>query len=96
MKRNGKKSGSDLVKAAGHVTAPHAYEELPILTDEMLAAGVFKRGGKLTGRPHKENKKVSIHLRIDPDIREAYKATGRGWQSRMNAVLRAGMHDERV
>jgi uncharacterized protein (DUF4415 family) len=32
-----------------------------------------------------------VSLRIDPDVLEAYKATGKGWQSRMNEALRRGM-----
>jgi len=32
-----------------------------------------------------------ITLRLDPDVLEFYKKTGRGYQTRMNNVLRAGM-----
>ena len=34
-------------------------------------------------------KKQSIHLRIDPDVLDYFRATGRGYLTRMNAVLRA-------
>lgn len=36
----------------------------------------------------KAPKKTPVHLRLDPDIVEYYRATGRGWQSRINADLR--------
>ena len=43
------------------------------------------------GRPPLAQKKQAIKLRIDADIISAFKATGKGWQTRMNAVLRANM-----
>jgi uncharacterized protein (DUF4415 family) len=27
-------------------------------------------------------------MRVDPDVLEAFKATGQGWQTRINAALR--------
>jgi uncharacterized protein (DUF4415 family) len=41
--------------------------------------------------PQKEPTKRPVTLRVDPDVLEHYRATGPGWQSRMNAVLREGM-----
>lgn len=96
MKKNGKKLGSDLAKVAAHAIQAHEYDELPMLTEEMLARGVFKRDGKAVGRPLKIDKKISIHLRVDPDVCEAFRKTGRGWQSRMNAVLRQAMEEHRL
>ena len=46
---------------------------------------------KKVGRPKSENPKVPVSLRLDPDVLEAYRKTGHGWQSRINEVLRAGM-----
>jgi uncharacterized protein (DUF4415 family) len=37
-------------------------------------------------------KKVPISLRVDPDVLAFFKRGGDGYQSRMNAVLRAFMH----
>ena len=34
--------------------------------------------------------KQPISLRVDADVLERYRATGPGWQGRMNAVLREG------
>jgi uncharacterized protein (DUF4415 family) len=34
-------------------------------------------------------KKTVVTLRMDPDVLEFFKAAGPGYQSRMNAVLRA-------
>lgn len=39
------------------------------------------------GRPPKEKKKVSVTLRLDPDVVKALRASGPGWQTRTNALL---------
>ncbi len=40
------------------------------------------------GRPKVENTKTPVTIRLDPDVVEHYKATGKGWQSRINEDLR--------
>jgi uncharacterized protein (DUF4415 family) len=40
------------------------------------------------GRPPVENRKEHISLRLDPDVIAKFKATGPGWQSRINEVLK--------
>jgi uncharacterized protein (DUF4415 family) len=40
------------------------------------------------GRPPKSDRKVSVTLRLDREIVERFKATGAGWQTRINAALR--------
>lgn len=56
---------------------------------ELHAALVAEIAGRKAGRPKLETPKRSIALRVDADVLEAFKATGPGWQTRMNAVLRA-------
>lgn len=43
------------------------------------------------GRPAKAagERKEQIALRVDKDVLEWYRAQGSGWQTRMNAVLKA-------
>lgn len=43
------------------------------------------------GRPalQPEDRKEQIALRVDKDVLEWYRAQGAGWQTRMNAVLKA-------
>ncbi len=86
-----KSSGSDMKKVDAHRIRPGEYRELPELTDAMLARGVWKKAGKRTGRPAKEHKKISVHLRIDPEVRDAFRKSGAGWQTRINALLREHM-----
>jgi uncharacterized protein (DUF4415 family) len=41
------------------------------------------------GRPHSAHPKQAVSLRLDRDVIEHFKKGGRGWQSRINAALRA-------
>lgn len=65
-------------------------DDAPELTDAWFQRADLYEGGKLLrrGRPKAEVTKTPIKLRLDPDIIEAFKAGGRGWQTRMNDALR--------
>lgn len=41
------------------------------------------------GRPFAEAAKEKVSLRLDPDVIAHFRATGPGWQRRMNDALRA-------
>ena len=58
-------------------------EEHPEADLKHIAKGVVRRG--LKPAPVKK----SISLRVDEDVLEWYKAQGPGYQTRINAVLRA-------
>jgi uncharacterized protein (DUF4415 family) len=47
-------------------------------------AGIVRR----LGRPPKANPKVAITLRLDQEVIDRFKATGQGWQTRINAALK--------
>lgn len=40
------------------------------------------------GRPVKVDAKQPVKLRLDPDLLTALRATGRGWQTKVNSTLR--------
>lgn len=40
------------------------------------------------GRPRLERPKVPVTMRVDADVLDAIKASGTGWQTRVNQVLR--------
>ncbi|MFZ2854461.1 MAG: BrnA antitoxin family protein [Rhodocyclaceae bacterium] len=40
------------------------------------------------GRPKADKTKVFTAIRLDADLLETFKATGKGWQTRVNAALR--------
>lgn len=65
-----------------------AVDVLPALIGEDAAQGLLHPG---RGRPPKETRKVNQTLRIDPDVLEAFRHEGRGWQTRINQVLRENM-----
>jgi len=76
-------------------------DELPEVTREDLErgwlsiGGVVVRGPRKRGRPLGSGKKAPIHVRIDKDILAHFRATGRGWQTRLNAALRVAMEGSR-
>ena len=63
-----------------------ASEVLPGVLGKEKAAALMKR----RGRPAlPENaRKVSMTMRFDRDLIDAFRSTGEGWQSRMNEALR--------
>ena len=70
---------SDLARVDAHKIKAKEYEELPELTDEMLARARVNKGG----RPVSPNPRRLISLRLPVDVIERWKATGPGWQTRM-------------
>lgn len=76
-------------------------DDAPILTPEMAARAQISIGDKIIreadpplgtrrGRPPKPEgeRKVLVSLRLAPDIVEWLRATGPGWQSRIEDLLR--------
>ena len=51
-------------------------------TPEMIA------GYRARGRPVQASTKQPVKLRLDPDLLAALRASGRGWQTQVNALLR--------
>ncbi len=75
-------------------------DEAPEITAELLETGVkmvgdqavsdseFKQAVKKTvGRPTSKNPKQLVSIRYDSQVIEYFKATGKGWQTRINEVL---------
>ena len=65
-------------------------DDAPELTDEWFDTADFYEGDKLVrrGRPKSDSPKVALSLRLDPGVIAYYRATGPGWQSRINETLR--------
>jgi uncharacterized protein (DUF4415 family) len=61
--------------------------DTPELTPEMFARAVVRRGLKPVTR------KVQLTLRVDRDVVEWYRKQGPGYQTRINALLRAYMEE---
>ena len=65
-----------------------ASEVLAQLIGEKATQELLRRS---RGRPPKDDKKVSTTVRLDPDVLEAFQQEGKGWQTRINDVLREHM-----
>jgi len=61
-------------------------DDRPATVEEMQAAIVANR--KRRGRPAGSGKKEQVAIRFDTDVLTAFRATGPGWQTRMNAALK--------
>ncbi len=85
-----KPTGSNLKKMDEYVLGPKDYEDIPELTDEWFRSADLYEGDKLVrrGRPPSSSRKRPVNLRLDPDVLAHFRQSGRGWQSRINAVLR--------
>jgi len=66
------------IAAADFAAAKSLKADMPDVIEAM------KRG---RGRPKVENPKTRVSLRLDPKVVAAFKATGEGWQSRINEIL---------
>lgn len=64
-------------------------DEAPELTDDWFEKADLMQGEKIVrrGRPVGRTK-ASQTVRFDLDVLAAFKATGKGWQTRMNDALR--------
>ena len=69
-------------------------DDAPELNDEFFENADFFDGEKLIrrGRPKLTITKEPIKLRLDADVLAALRATGTGWQTRINDTLRASLH----
>lgn len=65
-------------------------EDAPELTDAFFEAADEYVGDRLIrrGRPKASSPKRALTVRYDAEVIDAFKATGKGWQTRMNAALK--------
>jgi uncharacterized protein (DUF4415 family) len=88
----------------------HDPDDAPELTKEALANARWAIGGtEVTpeegkaafrkalqrGRPPVAAPRKMVSLRLEPDVLAALRATGRGWQTRVNDLLRAAVLKKR-
>jgi len=66
-------------------------DDAPALTKAWFEQADLYDAGRLVrrGRPKGSGQKVQTTLRLDADIVAAYRASGPGWQTRVNEALRA-------
>ena len=84
-------------------------DDVPELTEEFFAdatpmlegrAVPFKafavQARKRMGRPPVKVMQLTLNMRVDPDVLEALKASRKGWQTRLNALLRREILNEQA
>ena len=76
--------GSDLRRVDAYEVQASEYDDLPELTDDMLARATVNKGG----RPKVPSPKILLSVRYSAEVVEYFRGTGDGWQSRMDGVLR--------
>jgi len=59
-------------------------KENPLWTKKMLNSAIL----------HMPKKKVEVHMYVDEDIIHWFKSKGRGYQTRINTVLKSYVHEE--
>lgn len=65
--------------------------ENPIITEaEMAHARPLSRR---PGRPHAAVTKKNVTIRLSPDVVDRFRASGRGWQTRIETVLKDWLKD---
>lgn len=64
--------------------------DIPEITPEMFATAVVRRGLK------PEPKKKQVTIRLDSDVLTWFRGQGKGYQTRINALLRAYMEAHEV
>jgi uncharacterized protein (DUF4415 family) len=90
MKKNlfSKKSGTDFKRLDAMTDADIDLSDIPEVTPEMFAKGVVRRGLKPIT-------KQQLTLRLDSDVVEWFRGQGKGYQTKMNALLRAYMEEHK-
>jgi uncharacterized protein (DUF4415 family) len=78
-------------------------DDAPELTEEFFEKGQWRIGDKVVsreegmaaarkalrrGRPKKAARKVQVSIRYSPEVLAHFRATGKGWQTRMDEALK--------
>ncbi|MBB5609025.1 MULTISPECIES: BrnA antitoxin family protein [unclassified Janthinobacterium] len=84
-------------------------DDAPELTDDFFEQGVWQVGDKPISRPEAQQEmtrrrgrpagsggKVSTTIRFDIEVLDAFRATGEGWQTRMNDALKEWLRARRA
>jgi uncharacterized protein (DUF4415 family) len=84
-KSTSKKSGSDLERLQAMGDADIDTSAIPEISPEQFARAVVRRG--LQPIPTK----AQLTIRVDREVLDWFRSQGRGYQTRINALLRAYM-----
>ena len=85
-----------------HIAPDWDDDDLPEWTEDQFRRAAIYENGKLVrpadgtltkpGRPTLKNPKQQVTLRLDKIVLETFKASGAGWQTRINEALRKALN----
>ena len=81
--RRAGKSQTDWARIRAMRDADINFSDSPEITPDMFVKAIVQRGGQPVYR------KTQLTLRVDRDVVDWFKGQGRGYQTRINALLRA-------
>lgn len=94
-----KKILTEFVPGRGYTKEDWDAVDSPEITDEQIALGpktfaeafpdLAESIKRSRGRPATGKAKQVVSIRLDQDVVEKLKATGKGWQTKVNDILRA-------
>ena len=93
MGAKSKRIGSNLKKVDAHAVGSAEYKELPEMTAAVLERAQYRVNGRLKAHPRRRGpqaspKKIPLSLRLSPEVLKHFRATGRGWQTRIDEALK--------
>ena len=82
--------------ATGELIGPDPELERPRTEEELkkfrpfaeVSPDLYESIKRARGRPPVAKPRRQISIRLDPDVVEKFKATGKGWQNRINEILK--------
>ncbi len=86
-KSTSNKSGTDIERLKNMKDEDIDFSDIPKTTPDMWKNGIVRKNFKIVPSKNQEN------LPIDLDIIEFFKSQGRGYQTKINQLLRAYMEE---
>ncbi|MCK9507776.1 MAG: BrnA antitoxin family protein [Pigmentiphaga sp.] len=97
MKKHNK-TDWDHVRAWADKPVPYSPEDDLYDPNDEAAVANFWKQAKISrpGRPPVAVKRPTLNMRVDADVLEYLRASGKGWQTRVNALLREAVENGKI
>ena len=85
-------------EAAADAAIAHDAEDEPYDPNDPAAVSAFWAEARVTrrGRPPVAVKRPTLNMRVDADLLEHLRGLGKGWQTRVNQLLREAVDKGRI
>ena len=73
-------------------------DDAPEITEEWIEEADLYNGEKLVRRgrgPQQTPTKQAVSIRLSPEVLDYFRATGKGWQTRLDEVLKGYVREQR-